>query len=148
MRLTRWVSFQGDYGAPALPDSDGALEGTGIPAVARLVAAGLRRAGVSVDEPADRGGWAYEFGGQFEGQPFEAIVASTDEVRPWVVNIELRHRPFAWLPASRPDLSPILGRLCAKVDEVIRTEPRAREIRWYTHEAWDRDPDNAWTKLP
>ena len=64
------------------------------------------------------------------------------------MSIELRHRPFAWLSGRRPDLAPILTRLCEKLHEVIRHEPRAREIRWYTKEAWDRDPDNAWTALP
>jgi hypothetical protein len=148
MKLARWVSFQGDYGDPALPDSDGELEGTGIPEVAQLIATGLRSAGVMVEEATDRGGWAYEFGGRFEGLPFEAVVASTDEVRPWVVHIELRHQGFTWLPWRRPKLSPILKRLCEKLHGVIRSEPRAREIRWYTPEGWDRDPDKVWTTAP
>ena len=101
-----------------------------------------------MDDPAERGGWAYDFDGEFEGLPFEVIVASTDDVRPWVASIELRHRVSALLLGRRPDLAPILTRLCEQVDTVIRGEPRAREIRWYTHEAWDEDPDNAWTSRP
>lgn len=145
MKLLRWVSFQGDYGDMVPPDSDGGLEGSGIPEVAQFLASGLQRAGVSTGKPEDRGGWAYDLDGEFESLPFEIIVASTDEVRPWVVSIELRHRALAW---RRPGLAVPLARLCEKVDQVIRAEPRAKEIRWYTNEAWDEDPDNAWTPRP
>jgi hypothetical protein len=148
VKVTRWVSFQGEYGDFVPPDSDGELDGTGIPVVARFVAKGLRDAGVAADEPADRGGWAYDFGGQFEGHPFEVVVGSTDELRPWVLCVELRPRKTAWLPWRQPDLAPVLARLCERLHAVIADEPRAREIRWYAQEAWDRDPDHAWTAHP
>jgi hypothetical protein len=148
MKLVRWVSFVGEYNGAASNTQHAGIESTGSPDVARLVAQGLRRRDVQVDEPMDREGWAYDLDGELEGVPFEIIVSSTDEVRPLVLRIEVRHKLLAWVSRRRPELSPILDRLCESVHAVLRTDPLFREVRWYTEEAWDHDPDRAWTPEP
>jgi hypothetical protein len=147
MRLKRWLSLRGRFGGGGVPAAAG-LEDSGIPDVARLLVRGLRDHAVDATSATEREGWAYDFGGRFADATFECIVASTDEVRPFVVSIEMRHEHLGWLVGRRPDLVPILQHLCEKAHTVLSADPRVEEVRWYTDDAWETDPDHAWTKTP
>lgn len=116
---------------------------------AALLVSILRRKSVPIRDPEDREGWAYDFGGEWCGLPFEVIVGSTDEVRPWVARIEVQARFLSRiLRRKTADEAACLADLCRKIHDGLAADERVDETRWYSDEAWMKDPDHGWTREP
>ena len=142
--VRRWVSFAAqDFGK----DGSESFEDCGIPEAARFLAAGLQHPNVSLRDPENRGDWAYAFTGTVSARPFEVLVASTDEERPYVACITFTGRLFERGQRLQTDLSDAMNLLCALVHAVLQADHRISNIRWHTDEGWET-PNQPWQATP
>ena len=141
MSVRTFVSFEADFPTAEHPPGR---------ELADFVAAALKAAGMTIDGPVEREGWAWDVLSSGAGLTIESIVGySDDPPREWQVHtyahLPLRKR---WSRSAKAQRDALLRRWCEAIDSAIKDDPRFRSVRWYEQETFDKDYGETWHPAP
>jgi len=138
--LRTFVSFEADW--PHARDSQPYGKQFAEWLAPQLVARGLP---VSGPEACEDYAWYFRFEGP--GVDVGSLFALIDDgVRMWGIH---SYSSRGWKAFFRGmDVEPVIRPYLQAMDEVLRSDSRIHNIRWYTKKEWDSDPENLYSDHP
>lgn len=141
MSLKTYVGFVADFPSNRA-DEDASPPGREL---ADWVATRLKSAGLDVNGPEERGGWAWELSSQVDDTAIETIVGLVDDMegtppRQWLITND-SHPPLLqrWFGtrASRENRERSMRKFCEALHRLLTSDPRFSHVHWHAKETFD-----------